>query len=700
MGRFGSGETSPDLYFYRLGTGQFENLILQTAFIFINNSTAMANVILELFQEDGSPLVVTIGGEQNSSFNLMVPALGALRVTTSETQAIKIGWAKITTDQALGAVATLAQFEAVTLAGKGTSFVGAEVFVSEVGVEAVIPLSDFNVFADSIGDRGTGLALSNTDAVNEQEFQLELFNLTNQFQQAATVVVPPQGHTAKFLTELFPDAVGIEEFAGRVRVRGNNVVAGTLRLAGNLLTSLPTMFPLHGFQPEAEIEFHSLLGASDPSVTFKLQQFGDDMSLDSLEVSMPQVGFETDFFKRVGAVVISADTGTTESSTTSALGYLEEIDGNGRVHIHLARLAESGPMPLGDMTLSGTPAGGFKASLELSNAQANTFGFEDFFLQMFFPYSVLVLPPQGTSFESTTEFTSVSTSRRRDTRLTSTSQQQIDLPVFPAGALLLEAGSPFRGRTQGPFGMRALNANSEAEMGVLFTGLDNNPVPVQNLLSYVIPSEGASEEEGDLFVAVVPDGIKTGPVVLEQDGQQSNGYLYHVAFGPRDTFSPASLTGASTANFSVGLAQEAGEFMFLNWSIELGNVGLSLEGLSEGQVVGMGTWFRGFTLDFEITVESIGEGEVVLTNSDDLRFRMSAQNGGGVLIENMPEEAPATPQIVTRSFWLDWSTSVPLLMLPAAGQEISVQTVKTSVVTGAGPSTRLVTYSDENFTTE
>ena len=263
-------------------------MILQTAFIFINNSTAMANVVLELFQEDGSPLVVTIGGEQNSSFNLTVPALGALRVTTSETQAIKIGWAKITTDQALGAVATLAQFEAVALAGRGTSFVGAEVFASEVGVEAVIPLDDFNVFADSIGDRGTGLALSNTNASSEQEFRLDLYNGNNQFQANATVTVPPQGHTAKFLTELFPDTEEIGEFQGRVRVRGNDVVAGTLRVAGNLLTSLPTMFPLHGFLPQAEVEFHSLLGGSDPSLTFKLQQFGDDMSLASMEVSMPR----------------------------------------------------------------------------------------------------------------------------------------------------------------------------------------------------------------------------------------------------------------------------------------------------------------------------------------------------------------------------------------------------------------------------
>ena len=173
--------------------------------------------------------------------------------------------------------------------------------------------------------------------------------------------VLPQGHAAKFLTELFPDTEGIKEFEGRVRVRGSDVLAGTLRVAGSLLTSLPTMFPLHGFQPEAEIEFHSLLGGSDPSVTFKLQQFGDDMSLDSLEVSMPQVGFEIDFFKRVGAVVTSADTGTTESSTTSALGHLEEIDGDGTVHIHMARLTDTGPTPLGEMTLSGSPAGGFKA---------------------------------------------------------------------------------------------------------------------------------------------------------------------------------------------------------------------------------------------------------------------------------------------------------------------------------------------------
>ncbi len=135
------------------------------------------------------------------------------------------------------------------------------------------------------------------------------------------------------------------------------------------------------------------------------------------------------------------------------------------------------------------------------------------------------------------------------------------------------------------------------------------------VVSY-FPPDGAisklngGEEEDDLFIAAVPDGIKTGPEILEQNGQQSNGYLYHVAFAPRDTFVPATQNGGQLPGLtsSASLGHEAGEFMFLNWSIQLNSLCLSLGGLSEGQVVGSGSWDRGFTQDFELTVESLGGG--------------------------------------------------------------------------------------------
>lgn len=693
--RYAPGATIPELFFYRVGVGMFEPLRLETSFVIVNNSEVEATFTLDLFQPDGQPLEVTVGGERNSTFARVVPSFGALRLTAEEEGSGKVGWGRLRTDQDVGGVAILTQFDELANRQKTAAAVG-DLFRSEVGFEATIPLDEFILFADSIGSRGTGVAVSNPSESNEATYRVNLFDVRNVWKASTDIVLPPLGHEALFFSELFSEVEGIAEFEGRAEVSGTDGVGGSLRLAGSLLTSMPTLFELHGFEPTPEVAFHSLLGDSAPSLTLNLQQFDNDMSLDRVHISIPEVGFDPTFFRDLepGSVALFADSGDTESSTITAIGFVDAVAEDGTTEIRVDRIVEDGFRTLALLTLKGKTEGNLEADLVMSNRRPNTFNFDSLFLQFFVPSTVFQLPSPGTTFTVETELTSVSTSRRREEPLVNKAVQQIQLLSESASPKIL-AATPFRGRSQGPFWIEYANLSPTGltqpvsnHFEVLFTGVDGTEVP----------AEIAADEDNRLVV-VVPDGIMTGPVVLRQGESESNSYKYHVAFAPQTDFQFDSLTANAPANFTTRLSQQAGEFMFLNWEIEIDNAMLNLEGLEAGQEVARGNLKEGYSdRDFSLTVESISEDELILTDSEGLRFRLSKLETGGVLIENLPEEEPVIPQILTQSFEFEWSTTTPLLKLGAEAEtKVIVDATLTSVRTAASSGSKFVTYGNWDF---
>jgi len=83
-----------------------------------------------------------------------------------------------------------------------------------------------------------------------------------------------------------------------------------------------------------------------------------------------------------------------------------------------------------------------------------------------------------------------------------------------------------------------------------------------------------------------------------------------------------------------------------------------------------------------------------------MRFRLTKQPGGGVLIENVPKDPPVLPVFVTSPYSLEWSTTVPLMQLPAgAGGAVTAEVTKTSCMFTRDSASSFETYSTWNFTT-
>lgn len=685
-----SEEIPAQLSFYRVGVGQLGKANVSTSFYVINNSDNAAQVALALFGLDGEALQVEVAGETDDLFNFSVPARGAVKLTASGDSEIKLGWGSLTSDQAVGAAATITQYAAAT----GAKSAGGLAFQSEVGVEAVIPHNRFSVFADTMDSRGTAIALSNFLGEESQEVWLELRSKTNLFLRRASVVLGPHQHVAKFITELFPDDFQ-EPFEGRIEVSGKQVVGGTLRLAGSLMTSFPTMLPLHGFKPMAVTTLFSTLGGTAPAASFGLYHYAGDMTLETIDIRSDQIGFDKSAFESEGSWVLSGDTGTSQSSTISAIGSLESLEPDGSVRVRLDTIMDDRLSPLGTISLSGTPEGGLRALIELDNRLPRTYAYSDFFLEIRLPCGVLVLPEEGSTALVRTALTSVSTSRRVDRRFAEENSQEIYLRDFPDQAPRLILATPFSGRSQGPMFIVGENLGSPEGLEVLFTRSSS--------WKQEWTEAEVLKREGDILLVKIPDGAQSGPIMLRQDGARSNEYLFRMVFGPIQEFDLATMS-EQLLNFSAGISQFQGELMFLNWQMVLDGVSLELTKAAVGEVVMTGSLTRSYgPTPIEFAVESV-EAEVltVFDPYSEFRFRfyeISSEAGSGrVVVENVPEEEPLTPQLLDQHFSLKLESVVPLLQKSGgAAAGVTVTTIATSVRASVGEHSKYKNYGHFQF---
>lgn len=105
----------------------------------------------------------------------------------------------------------------------------------------------------------------------------------------------PRQHTALFLTEIFPDFAGINEFEGRLvvfvqRTPGSAekgyVVALSLRSALEKLTSVPIFQEQHGFAPSIEWSFAQNLPGTAPAIRLALHQNSRDLNVQSVRMQI------------------------------------------------------------------------------------------------------------------------------------------------------------------------------------------------------------------------------------------------------------------------------------------------------------------------------------------------------------------------------------------------------------------------------
>ena len=247
-------DTGVTLTFAHLGDGHFagQDEPLQTTYFVVNNTRQLTNGTIEFFEDDGSPLELEIDGVTESSFPFQLNRGNMQRFVTSGAGELKSGWARIRSQQPVVVNST---FGAIREDGTVISDVG--VGESELGTE-------FTIFADTIGNNDTGVALTNPHDDDPVDIEMTLRDAAGAQVAQDMLHLEPRGHTALFVHQLFPAVPGIREFEGTVVFKSMTAPAEagptlsgqpagealpvtfaglTLRISGPVFTSVPMVPP-------------------------------------------------------------------------------------------------------------------------------------------------------------------------------------------------------------------------------------------------------------------------------------------------------------------------------------------------------------------------------------------------------------------------------------------------------------------------
>ncbi len=211
--------------------GAYGSIVFKTSFLIENISASPAHVVLALTQDDGSPFVVTVpGAGTGSSFNLTLERGASVFLQTDGNGPGTAGAATVTSDVPIGAASI---FTVLNSQGQ---------FQTEAGVGGSPALTSMTLPVDVTGNFETGVAFHNPGSA-PVTLTLRLLDAGGfETGPIATLALEANGHTAKFVSQLFP---GTGNFQGSLAISAPaGVAALTLRQNGSPLsyTTLPVAF--------------------------------------------------------------------------------------------------------------------------------------------------------------------------------------------------------------------------------------------------------------------------------------------------------------------------------------------------------------------------------------------------------------------------------------------------------------------------
>ena len=238
-------DTGFDLIFPQFGDGDMGGgRRLQTTWTLTNVSFQPLEGTLEIYNDEGNLQELMVNGQTASILDFELAVNAVTSFTTSGTGPIKTGWVHIHSSGA-----------PVSGASSFGVFDAADRVVTDVGVGASEVGTEFTIFADSMGDGDTGVAVANPDDETSLDLTFDLYNPDGAMLDTQSRDLGPREHFALFITQLFSEVPGIHEFEGTVVITSAEgpAVAGsgqredadppfagiTLRSTGETLTSLP-----------------------------------------------------------------------------------------------------------------------------------------------------------------------------------------------------------------------------------------------------------------------------------------------------------------------------------------------------------------------------------------------------------------------------------------------------------------------------
>jgi len=207
----------------------------------VNNNSSSTTGHIALFSDSGAPLAVLFDGQGPQS-TMDVP------LDSGQTRQIQItlngsivtpGWMEITYSPSDALTTVVLQFRS------------GSTLLSEIGVDpAFDTLVATDIATETDTALNTGIAIANPDTMAAYVLVGLWDPNTGAALANTTVSLPPNGHTSRFLTELFPNVASIRQIRAKVSMDqcsssactsagGNGFLATAVRLNGDQFTTIP-----------------------------------------------------------------------------------------------------------------------------------------------------------------------------------------------------------------------------------------------------------------------------------------------------------------------------------------------------------------------------------------------------------------------------------------------------------------------------
>ncbi len=447
--RFGDSRTK--LIFPQVANGTAGGLSIKTTFIIINNAPQPTSGTLYFVKPDGTPMTLSIGGQNRSSVSYSLAPGAAQRVVTSGSGALATGWAWASMDRPISGTAIFHIYDSAAR------------LVTEMGVLSSPSNASVDAAVDTIGSGRTAIALVNPSDEDTAAVTLSLLDEKGESKGQQQLDLLPRQYRSMFVDELFSTVPGVTEMQGRLMISGDAVATLTLRQTGVITTSVPWVYPSHGFTPACVVEFPELLTGTTPLVRLRIDQNPMDFTVHSLRLEAPGLPFEMAQIKpgdEIGYGIYFMKF----NGNVNIIGGLVKMVATGSGSV-LFDLIGSGPSMtpgtvLGSGKLDQTAAGGLV--LELNSSQPtscgewnNGYGIE---LDLMLKAGILRTPAAAGQIEIVTTYSSSSAKKEEDdVRVARTSSQKVTFsapgasqpravsqrPAFfcPGGPLVLSGGN-------------------------------------------------------------------------------------------------------------------------------------------------------------------------------------------------------------------------------------------------------------------
>lgn len=673
------------------GTSTEAGIRYATTLVLINNGTEASGGNFAFFDSSGQPLTVTLGGAANSTFSFNIPANGVARYTTDFAGSIRTGWARVYFNDSKKTCGVAVIFHVQNLSGE---------LLTEVGVPGLQMGTSHELLADSLGAFDTGLAVANTDESRNAAIQLTLLDAQGNQRAQACMALGPLQHQAIFLTQLFPQVGGIEEFQGRLRITSPRQIAVlSLRSIAEKLTSVPGVRSQLGFSPVSIFEPLSRVGGSSPPVRWRVRLNGFDLGISSIRFSAPQMGLNLSALQggapmAAGYIYIDNLAGLTQGQILSGSDLL----------MPKARAADGVGFSLQQFQgkINGNPSNGLTIELTPTNPLlgGSNYFFSDMEVDFYFAGGIITLPAGMRSTEVLTDFTSAPTqAEESESRVLAQVRQQIQLNAEDAVKGLITDTSPAL-TTPGAFwNVKGRRFGSSPRM--IFYAADGASSA----------AELFDNGDGTWVVEVPPLPFKTAEARIDNGSGVGESLRIPSLFAPSFDLYTATHVGGATTPFSLLASQGERELAAHGMEVLLRNVDADMVGLAVGSLVGTswrsGSLVRqGTVMPMELKVASATADSVVLdvypVGDDEPAGQITLQKQIGPP-PGLRIEVKMTASEMYRANYFPgtWAVNftLPRLRLPPSGQRVNASAAVFAVPFGILPS-GLQVASSSSFRTE